>query len=319
VLFLGGQFILGQVVEHGPASVRDPEYAAKVRRLTDRLAEKPGTPLTLFVGSSRTLNGISPRLLTSPDRVVFNFGMRAAGPYRQGVTLRRLLDEGIWPERVVLEVAPGMLVEAGGKVFEESHLDGARLTASELGQTMAYHGSPLRLAARWCRGRFVPCSALAAELRDHLGLSDSTAAEPVAVSSMDSFGWQLAVEAVDASQRARYEQIAFDGYRPLYTSLKPAPRARRALEDILDLCRTEGIRVHLLVLPESRAFRAMHVPAAREEFEAYLRELQGRWNLPLTSARDWVDDAGFWDGHHMLPGGARQFTLRLAGTVLATR
>jgi hypothetical protein len=150
-----------------------------------------------------------------------------------------------------------------------------------------------------------------------MGLSDSTATEPEAVASMDPFGWQLAVGSVKPEERKRYEKIAFDGYRPLYASLKPAERARRALEDLLALCRDKGIQVRLLVMPESSGFRALHVPEARREFEAYLGRLQREWGLPLTDARDWVADNDFWDGHHMLPEGARELTLRLWGTVLA--
>jgi hypothetical protein len=92
-----------------PASnvlLRDPEYGTK----RARLAENRGRPLRLVLGSSRTNLGIHPVALpplpavpardgAPTEPVVFNASLMAAGPVLQLLCLRRLLSNGIRPDR----------------------------------------------------------------------------------------------------------------------------------------------------------------------------------------------------------------------------
>jgi hypothetical protein len=90
----------------------------------------------------------------------------------------------------------------------------------------------------------------------------------------------------------------------------------RALGDLAALCRREGIAFAFVLTPESTAFRALYPETLVPELESQLRHLGGPGEIPLVNARAWMDDAGFWDGHHALPRGAEVFTDRLSGELL---
>src|SRR5262245_42443557 len=91
---------------------RHPEFARKLELLRARLDERPGGPLVLLLGSSRTGCGVRPgRLagLRAPGGaapVVFNFGVCRSAPLLELLTLRRLLAEGVRPEVVLAELWP---------------------------------------------------------------------------------------------------------------------------------------------------------------------------------------------------------------------
>jgi len=69
-------------------------------------------------------------------------------------------------------------------------------------------------------------------------------------------------------------------------------------------------------MPEAKPFRDLYSAAAREALATLLRQLQAKWSLRVVDARDWVDDAGFWDTHHLLDVGARTFTDRFGREIL---
>src|SRR5262245_7975669 len=100
--FLAAQLALGLAVEHCLPAVRDPEYAAKTARLRARLAESPGRPLVLVLGSSRVQMGLRAGSVNAEcdgrPALVFNFGMSGGGAQLESLCLRRLLDEGIRPD-----------------------------------------------------------------------------------------------------------------------------------------------------------------------------------------------------------------------------
>ena len=87
--------------------------------LRQRLAESPGRPLVIALGSSRAANGISPANFVDweprngPRPVFFNFATLGGGPIRELLTLRRLLAHGIRPDWVVAEVWPAFWLDKG--------------------------------------------------------------------------------------------------------------------------------------------------------------------------------------------------------------
>jgi len=93
--------------------LRDPDWANRLSRLEQRVAERPQAPLVLVLGSSRAGLGLRPDHMMAawrPDSpIVFNFSRRGFGPMVSLLYLRRLLDEGIQPDWVVLEIWPVFL------------------------------------------------------------------------------------------------------------------------------------------------------------------------------------------------------------------
>ena len=64
-------------------------------------------------------------------------------------------------------------------------------------------------------------------------------------------------------------------------------------------------------MPEGTAFRSWYTPEAESVVAKFLAEVCDRHGVRLLDARCWIADEDFWDGHHLLPGGAARFTRRL--------
>src|SRR5213075_1820404 len=109
------QFALAITLEHWRPDLRDPEFGHKLARLHARLEEQPGRPLVLVLGSSRTGVGLRPEVLHrfalpgGQPPIVFNFGLTASGPVMELLCLHRLLEEGIHPDWLVVEVMAPLL------------------------------------------------------------------------------------------------------------------------------------------------------------------------------------------------------------------
>ena len=69
-------------------------------------------------------------------------------------------------------------------------------------------------------------------------------------------------------------------------------------------------------MPESSEFRSLYSPTAMMRLLRWARNLALETGSPLVGAERWVTDAGFVDGHHLLPGGSATFTDRLTDEVL---
>jgi hypothetical protein len=119
---------VGFAIDVGPADHLDPEYAEHERILLDRLAENPGRPLVLAVGSSRTVFGLhAARLSTGacdPPATVFNFALKGAGPGLERLVLRRLADRGVRPDLLFVEVLPPLFNTPNGPHVEAFWLKG---------------------------------------------------------------------------------------------------------------------------------------------------------------------------------------------------
>ncbi len=307
------QAVLAVAIDVWLDQVRDPEYTAKLARLKARLAEAPGRPLVLVLGTSRTAYALDGASLSVPAAgqhpVVFNFGIMGCGPLLQLATLHRLLDAGIRPDLLYAEVMPALLVASEGRALEEKMLDAARLRAGEVIALLPYYREPHRPVFGWGLGRLLPCYRHPAELRALAGLGNpawgGAADYP---GPLDGHGWHPRPDDISPEERQRATAMALGQYDAFCASPQVAAEPVRALEALLERCRREGIPVELVLMPEGKAFRALYTPEITTALKGLFARLQERWGVTIVNARDWVDDAGFWDTHHMLVSGARQFT-----------
>src|SRR5262245_46746005 len=108
-LFVGGEVLLSLVMEFWQPAWRDREDGMKLGRVDERLKEESGRPLILVLGSSRVGTSIRPDVWRESEcrqSLVFNAGVRGAGPMTQLLWLERLLADGVQPDWVILEYWP---------------------------------------------------------------------------------------------------------------------------------------------------------------------------------------------------------------------
>lgn len=300
---------LGQVAERY-VRLRDPLYGDKRVKLTPRL---DGRPLVLMLGSSRTgLAFHGKRLEATYPVAAFNYGIPAAGPVTQLVTLDRLLAGGVKPALLLVEVLPAMLQDQHGPPREAGWLYADRLTGPEC-ETVIRHGFPAAAVhKRWRESVLLPAYALRFQLMCRIN--------PSALPWPLRFDWSRGADEcgygslVDqhptaADRDRRFAQTKAE-YAAILRDYHPGGPAVRALAELLDRCRAHAIPVRLVLMPESTALRALYGPGADGRLKAALP-------ADVVDARGWLPDDAFNDGHHMLAAGAEAFTDRLGREVVA--
>jgi hypothetical protein len=326
--FVAVQGALAVGVERLWPGARDPEYAARERRLRQARAAAPHRPLVVALGSSRTLMAIDARRLSEtpgengePAPLVFTFGVPGSGPMMETVCLRRLLAAGLRPDLLLVEVVPMGLNRRGDRPEEERQLDPARLRIDEVAFLLGgYYDRPDLAWPRWLLARVLPCYRHQAELRAELGLDVYRGRDPEdKTGALDDHGWQPFGERLTPRQRQERTAFALGQYEDCVSNFRLAPGTERALRDLLDLCRREGIRTALVLMPEGPAFRALYPAGTRVAIDAFVRGLAGEYGAPLIDARTWADELGetaFWDSHHLHADGAAFFTERFGREVV---
>jgi hypothetical protein len=320
--FAGFQLGLLVYIERCRPELREPEFGRKRALLRARLAEAPGRPLLLVLGTSRLSVGLRPEVLT-PDLcgsgeapLVFNFGLCGGEPLMELVCLRQLLLEGVRPRGVVIEVLPALLHSepAATDWFWPVHL--SRMGWGNLPLVRSYADRPAELYLDWCQTRLVPWSA------HRFGILSRWAPSWLPWQSLrsdwlrlDPYGWWHQPAPETAARRRAVAEVR-KGYAHLINHLRMNRLLDRALREMVDLCRREGIEVRLLLMPEAKEFRGWYRPAARRQFDAYFARLSRECAVPVIDARDWIDDALFADGHHLLDCGAVAFTERFGREVV---
>jgi hypothetical protein len=326
--FVAVQGGLALGVDHYWPDVRDPEYAVSEDLLRERRAEAPDRPLVVVLGSSRTQMGLAAgRLSSTPDEtgaptpLVFNFGVQGSGVMLQTICLRRLLADGLRPDLLVVEIVPVDLNLRRDRPIEEQRLDPARLRADEaLLMLGGYYHRPDLAWPRWLLARVLPCDRHQAELRQELAVDVYRGRAPDDRRwVLDRYGWLPTGEKLTPEQRREKTAFALGQYENVVANFGLASGSERALRDLLDLCRREGLPTALMLMPESPAFRALYSAEARSAIDRFVRGLADEYHLPLIDARTWADDLGesaFCDAHHLCEAGAVNFTDRFGREAL---
>lgn len=312
------QVAWGFAIDIGPADHLDPEYAERERLLLHRLAENPDRPLVLALGSSRTVFALQARRLSEapsgPPVTVFNFALKGAGPRLERLVLRRLAARGVRPDLLLVEVLPPLFNDPNGPHVEAFWLKGERLRTTELADVSAGHARSRRLLTEWVRSRLLPGDVK----RDHfLRLARLEIPGPPPPFTEDGYGaYVCGGEKITADQRDRLLAQAHAQYHTTFGAFRASAVQVEALRAILADARSASIPTALLVTPESRAFQAFYAPGQVADFDAFLAALADDEGVPLINARDWTPEDGFWDGHHLLAGGAAVFTDRFGREAL---
>ena len=307
--------------------LRDPEYGLRAARLRDRLAEHPGRPLVLVVGSSRTAMGVSPAAWEDvrpndparPDPLLFNAAVLGAGPVMELMTLRRVYADGFRPAVVLIEYWPPFLHNQDQWV-ETNRIAVDRLMDCDRELVRGYFPNPDRTEWEMDHRRR---NAIYAN-RERLLMKVAPRWLPAARradagwTGLDAWGWVPGFDLKPDMTDWRAKAVANCSgiYRPLFAKYKVAPDADRALREAIALAREHGAAVGLVYLPESAEFRGLYPRrverAAREHLAAVSREL----NVPVIDCRTWMPDGAIVDGFHLSKTGAGDFT-RLFGPAVA--
>lgn len=294
---------------------RDPEYGHRLKELRHLHAAAPSRPLVVALGSSRPQMGLSPRDLglgEGPyDPLVYNFSAAGCGPVHELLNLRRLLDAGIRPDFLLVEVLRPVLAGNGPA---EKLIHPARLGYADLKRLEPYCDDPESLKREWVHLRMTPWYSLRLNLMSHWGGSmlHWKSRQDFMWKQMRGQGWLPYFFAeIPPEKRAQGIADARAQYADYFRQYSISPLSDRAYHDLLAECRKQGIHVAFFVMPESSIFRSWYPPGAEAQASAYLQSLSQEFSVPIFDASAWLPDvSAFADGHHLMRHGAEAFSRR---------
>jgi hypothetical protein len=300
----------------------DPQYAMKSALLHAALEKNPGRPLWLILGSSHVDDGLRPGVLEEgPQKpgapLIFNFAFGGGTIYREYICLRRLLDAGVKPQRVGIEVI-GALISHQEEMFADHPDLIVRARPGELAELRSLAKSPGDTRAEWLGSRLNPFYKYGMQVPDQTltqRLMPIPALRHAERRRYDDRGWLIMTPHTTAPQdyarglassKKEYEGNFVPPYRV-------APHYDHLLRMTLDLCRKAGIDTFLFKMPEHPDFQAFYTPEADAVIDTYLAGIEREYGVKMIDARSWITDRQYFlDGHHLNGPGGKIFTLRFA-------
>ncbi len=300
---------------------RDPDFGHRLHRLQHRLQHAPDRPLVLMLGTSRTQYGVCPSAMGFPDEaghpLIFNFGQSAAPPLKVMLTLHRVLEAGITPSAVVIEVLPVWLAshgpaveQLGRRIVNFSARDVAHLAADAEKPGELWQGWATARAAPWYSSRLILMSHWQPRWVPWVSRVDSY------WTSMQEDGFipfpyedpPESVRATATTHAQRELAAALPGFSFGDVSV-------RALEQLVTQCRNRGIRVAFQVPPVSSGLRNWFGPGVWASGDEQFQKLALQLGVEVFPARE-LPESDFVDGHHMVPRAAKSYSRWLAETHL---
>lgn len=314
------QLTAGVIIDRWWPGVRHPEYGRKLTLLRAQAAVHQGEPLLLALGTSRTAFGFCAAANGDETGWQFNFGLTGIGPVQELICFRRLLAEGLRPVRLLIEIHPAFLHQTSNWC-EARAIDVRKLDASDLAVVVRYAFEPAELIWRWTVCRLSPWYSYRTELLDRLAPAWTDKAhrrDEQMLADTDSYGWsRYPVRPADDAERNRLGRFCAGLYTAPLSDFEVSDLPRRAIAEMIDLCRREQIDAALVLMPEGERFGELYTPQAQQRLDAYLSRLRETDGTPIFDCRRWCGDEQFCDGQHLLPEGAAAFTARLRQRDLA--
>jgi hypothetical protein len=228
-----------------------------------------------------------------------------------------LRRDGVRPRQLLIEVHPLLLHQEHG-YGEESWMNVANLDGNDVSILTPYLSRPAEIRRKWLESRLTPWYSRRFTILDQYAPRwVAPEARQNAWSLLDPRGWlPHHRETVTADEYRQGQEHARREYEPALKDFRVTPLADRALRELLEACAKESIAAALFVMPEGSEFRSWYAPSARREIDEYLAGLSRQYGCPCYDATAWCDDGDFWDGHHLLPGGAERFSAKFGRDAL---
>jgi hypothetical protein len=327
--FLVSQVALWVYLDRWRTDLVDPLYDLRLRSLRARLAESPGAPLVLFLGSSRTKYGVRPGAMqvqgsSGSPQLIYNFALNGSGSIRELLYFRRLLADGIRPDWLLVETWPPLWAEEGYFAEQRTLLHEDELRGRDLPLLYRYFPRDRSLWMRALRRSLVPIQVY----RSRLLLSaasvflthqqkEELASDRDDWVSPDDTGWfPLAWNSESPDQRSRTLRLGNERLKPLLDPVRIDGRSDAALREILDECRARGIKAAVFLLPEHSLARGWYTPESHALVRSYLAGLGREYQVPILDMRGWLSDEAFADCAHIGLQGAGPFSVRFGREVL---
>lgn len=329
--FLAGNAVLGLLLLWHDPDFCDAEYQIRLRSLKAHHADAPNRPLALILGSSRPANGLRPvsiaagAALTREQPLVFNFSLLGAGPIRQLLVLRRVLAEGVRPRWVFVEVWAPLLMQLGLWTEENALKQRVDLYWTDvplLSHLYHQYDWPIRNVVARTAAPAVHCRTWLIKRYARFLVPRATDEDmkkfDVPWHTLDGDGWlSFPFKRCDeATFRRRAEEDEKTRMKPILDAFSVGPVSDRALRDLLQLCRDEGIGTAIYLMPEHSILRSWYPQATQARLADYLRQLSEAYQTSVTDLRDSWPDSDFGDITHLLPEGASKFSERFGREVV---
>ena len=315
-VYLIAQVTFNLAIRNDWLPIRDPVYSEK--RAFQALHPSTEKPKLLALGSSRTQLGFDVQRFiekfqaeTGIEIAAFNFGCPAAGPMTCNLYLRRLLEQGERIDSLLLEIHPGF-ISAHEPPYESQWLHGYRLRPEELTRLRSFGWEVPTPPHHGWKGWLVPFYAYRFSILNQYWSKMLPCPFGLTVgSASDNYGFVKAMEIpADRIPKAiAHTRGEYAATLENYTIGGPGPHA---IDDLLSLAKEKNIAVTVVLMPESSDFRSWYGDAGNHAISDYALSLQREHGIDVINARHWVPDAGFSDGHHLLPIGSACYSDRLA-------
>jgi hypothetical protein len=320
VIGAAGLFVIWQLglsggIELARPELRDPTFEIKYRQLAQLIARAPlPTRTVVFLGSSMTGHGAKADIVdkiasdaVGKPVVGYNFGISAAGPFAHLVYIRRLLNRGVRPDVVVLEISP--------MLFEAPRLETRRFPAYVLEhgdlETVARYAAAPDLCLEWWESHLLPAHGyrrmiLSQSARILVPFDDRAELWEDA----DEHGYR-ARQPLPPPELQQVLTRVEEGFKRNWTKFKIDPDSLKALKEITELLDRERIACVMVLPPAGPLLRSLYPPEPVAQLLNDFKSLSEQHGFPLVDAAEWCDEDEFTDSHHMNDRGAVKFTNRL--------
>jgi hypothetical protein len=287
-------------------------------RLQQLAADDVERPLAVMLGSSRVCWAFQAGRLSDlpgPDGKpyrFYNFGIPATGTIHASFYLKDMIAKGIHPKLLLLEYLPPLLCEPHGTWPSEEFFASMEWTSTRdlfrLSNYFSRHGH--QKFREWIQSGVAPCYAYRVQIQDELRFW-TTGERSERPPEVDEWGACILPAPPSPEKRAADLAQTVKFFGPALANFHPGVGPMRAFREIFELCRRQGIRVVVVITPESSTFRNLYTPESRATTRELLAQFVSEYKPDVIDANEWLPDEDFEDGHHVIAAGAVAFTVRL--------